>query len=194
MKLTDPEIYGIQEALRDVHGNIDRHEFARAIEAAVLAAHPPAAPVAQIRTDIERANCIWLAPLPAHGTFLYTHPPAQDSQTFKCAMCAILAPEQALQALATEAQERGEYAAAPTEQAAVPLQIDAGKILNSPSPALIRRAGYIEGLEAAAKEALRTYPSQPGHTPSQMEIMDSDHYTPAKIAERIRALIDKEPM
>ena len=43
MKLTDPEIYGIQEALRDVHGNIDRHEFARAIEAAVLAVHPPAA-------------------------------------------------------------------------------------------------------------------------------------------------------
>ena len=57
-----------------------------------------------------------------------------------------------------------------------------------------QRAGYIEGLEAAAKEALRPYPSQPGHTPSQMEIMDSDHYTPAKIAERIRALIDKEPM
>ena len=37
------------------------------------------------------------------------HPPAHDGQTFKCAVCAINAPEQALEALAAESQARGEY-------------------------------------------------------------------------------------
>ena len=38
MKLTDEEIYGFAESMRGVHGHVDRLEFARAIEAAALAA------------------------------------------------------------------------------------------------------------------------------------------------------------
>ena len=66
------------------------------LEAAVLAAHPPAAQTEPEPYD--KDDSLTVAYM--HGfhkgveAAKTAHPPAQDSQTFKCAMCAILAPAQ----------------------------------------------------------------------------------------------------
>ena len=150
MKLTKQEIMREWAAQSWPHPldtrDCDVIDFARAIEAAVLAAHPPAAPICYLLDDIELKrvkrgetamvfvsgkHALYLAahlsaapdsihalqrfdlsnedidsgdmvPCPDGEYVCYddvtellaAHPPAQDSQTFKCAMCAILAPAQ----------------------------------------------------------------------------------------------------
>lgn len=79
-------------------------------EAAVLADHPPAAPETAIeRTAQEIAAQVWCRDDCKHiemdatlafafadvlAPYLADHPPAQDTQTFKCAMCAICEPQE----------------------------------------------------------------------------------------------------
>lgn len=55
-------------------------------------------PVAQVRTDVERADCVWFGPVPPHGTLLYTTTdssvpvatPAKVTEPCYCPKCYVI--------------------------------------------------------------------------------------------------------
>ena len=87
MKLTDEQIDSIAKTVYSPYFQPSGiHKLARLIEAAVLAAHPPAAPVAYVNYD-ELDNMLDDRTATIAGvrdgwrkTPLYAHPPAQDTQ------------------------------------------------------------------------------------------------------------------